>query len=837
MDIISISSSGVGGGNCNNDVVGADDMYEDEQSDNARHDFRRHTMLSAAASTVLLADDDLPPISPMNGGGGSGSAAAARFVKGDQQHASGGCHYPPRFRLDYDFKCWLKSLPEPWVGRAGNGMDDVIAQIVFERTYQRNGEPYAGMVIRVVEGVYNMQRQHFERNKLPWKVHRAQASAKEMARLMFEMKFLPPGRGLWAMGTSVVEDRKLHAALQNCAFVSTRYMDNGSNFSDPFEFCMDLSMLGVGVGFDTEGARRKLRLYLPLGTPDDLSSCRIHIVQDSREGWVNSLRVLMQSYAKPRQHHVQFDYSEIRAKGTPLKAFGGISSGPKPLMQMHELVRQRLSSAATAGSAAYVDSRLIVDIMNMIAACVVSGNIRRSAEIAFGRPDDADFFELKNYDKNPERSTYGWTSNNSVLATVGTEYGPFIAGMVRNGEPGIAWLDNMRTRGRMCDPPTDEDSDVDGTNPCGEISLAHKEMCTLVETFIANHDTLDEFKHTLKYAFIYAKSVTLGASHHAETNKVMMRKRRIGTSITGVTQYLAKNSLATMKTWLDGGYRYLKEFDARLSDLFCVQRSVKITTVKPSGTVSLLAGATPGMHYPISQNYIRRIILDNKHPMVERLRAKGYHIEPRYIFDATAAAAGEYKHDENSCVVSIPVSLGKNVTKTEQNVTMWEQLELAAFLQTYWADNQVSCTVKFDPVTEGPHLQRALELYQFRLKSVSFLPKGDLLDYPQLPYEPITYERYLEIIDSQMGRSSCCCSKKTADGDEKEEVGGDVVMSSSQPPQQQQQPLSTTAAATADDDKKAIIETGQVPDDLSFCEGEQCEIAEFKAAWRKQQQH
>ena len=95
----------------------------------------------------------------------------------------------------------------------------------------------------------------------------------------------------------------------------------------------------------------------------------------------------------------------------------------------------------------------------------------------------------------------------------------------------------------------------------------------------------------------------------------------------------------------------------------------------------------------------------------------------------------------HSCVVEIPVSLGDNV-RTLKDVTLWEQLQLAALIQRYWADNQVSCTVTFDPETEGKEILKALEYYQYSLKGISFLPKIDNV-YPQMPYEEITKDEYL----------------------------------------------------------------------------------------------
>lgn len=803
----------------------------------------RHNQHAAAAASTM--DDDrggeLPPISPMKrkpaASASSAAAAAASSRHGSTIYSgssssgissssssgsSSGSH-DERFRLNYKFTSGLKMKPEPWIGRSYGGKDDVLAILVFGRTYQRNGESWAGTVIRIVEGVYNIQREHFKKHGLPWNYKKAQASAQEMAGLMFDMKFLPPGRGLWAMGTPIVEDRKMYASLQNCAFLSTKNMDR--ELAAPFRKCMDLSMLGVGVGFDTEGAQRHMKIHIPSGDADVEGSYDIFVISDSRVGWVESLEALLLTYMVPGRRMIQFDYSFIRAKGAPLQGFGGVSSGPEPLMRMHRDIRARLHKYHDEGRC--YDSGLITDIMNLIATCVVAGNIRRSAEIAFGRPDDDTFLNLKNYEKNPDRAAFGWTSNNSVLMKTGGAYDKIVDGIRANGEPGIGWIDNMRAYGRMCDPPNNKDHGIMGANPCVEMGLWDNELCTLVETFIANHTTLEEYKKTLKYAFIYAKTVTLLSTHLPDTNKVMLKNRRIGTSMTGVQQFVAANDLHTLKVWCEEGYRYLRRYDERISDMFCIPRSIKITTVKPSGTVSLLAGATPGMHWPISQNYLRRVRIDKDHHLVKQLAEAGYHVEPAIVCP-DHENPGKFIYDDNTMVVSIPTTLGPHVTKTEENVSMWEQLEMAAFLQRYWADNQVSCTIKFDPVTEGPQIKAALEYYQYSLKGISFLPKGDLLDYPQLPYEKISFEEFemqnekiisLEEVHSKHIKPHFF--SHAAAGVENQLATQDCMRNMSVT-------TVTPCPEETEDDHFAV------PGDVSFCEGDNCEIASVRATWRAQ---
>ena len=147
----------------------------------------------------------------------------------------------------------------------------------------------------------------------------------------------------------------------------------------------------------------------------------VYRIEDSREGWVNSVSKLLKAYFGAngeKMNDIEFDYSAIRPEGEPLKTFGGVSSGPRPLRELHESIRGVLNGRIGQR----MDSRAIVDLFNLIGKCVVSGNVRRSAEIAFGDPDDITFMDLKDYDKNPERAAFGWSSNNSIFARVGMDY-------------------------------------------------------------------------------------------------------------------------------------------------------------------------------------------------------------------------------------------------------------------------------------------------------------------------------------------------------------------------------------------------------------------------------
>ena len=625
-----------------------------------------------------------------------------------------------KFQLSENFISKYKRKKPPF---GFNGL----GELVYMRTYSRikaNGknERWWETVQRVVDGTYSMQKNWIDQHQLGWNPWQAQASAQEMYDRMFNMKFLPPGRGLWAMGTSITEERNLYAALNNCAFVSTSTIKD--DYSKPFCFLMDASMLGVGVGFDTKGAGEVM-----IKLPNPNRGIEEYVIPDTREGWVESLKLLLESYFHGAAE-VQFDYSKIRPEGASIKGFGGVSSGHEPLKEVLGEIRKVLNR--NVGEPITITT--IVDVMNLIGKCVVAGNVRRTAEIVFGDPHDEEYLDLKNYKVNKHRETYGWTSNNSIYAELGMDYTEVCKRINGNGEPGFAWLENMRNYSRMKNGTDKKDHRVAGGNPCLEQSLESYELCCLVETFPNSHESLDDYKKTLKYAYLYAKTVTLGKTHWPDTNRVMLRNRRIGCSVSGVAQFITNHGMEDLRKWLEKGYKTIQEWDKMYSDWLAVPRSIKTTSVKPSGTVSLLVGATPGMHYPESRFYIRRMRLSKHSELLKPLEKANYHMEPAF------------GSEDTTIVVEIPVDVGEGI-RTAAELSIWEQFSLAAFLQRHWADNQVSCTATFNPETEADELSHVLNYFQYKLKGISLLPRKNGGAYKQMPYEAIDEKQYWFEVD------------------------------------------------------------------------------------------
>ena len=799
-------------------------------------------------------------------------------------------------------KSTCKELKELTPNFGFNGL----GELVFRRTYSRNNEDWCDVVIRVIQGCMSIRKEHFYRSSLLWEDEKWQTFASDMALSLFHMEWLPPGRGLWMMGTDFTYERG-SMSLNNCFQVQTKFWtseglksfsdfkdgdivvvrgknkwvpatvkcfgkaplwkltvgksgiqntifvtanhrwitrkigtaveeiqttgelipgydfvsfekgnseydtqlfllgnsswrvidsgptslledvwcvvepefeeftlengiltkncsatDSAEDFVHSAEWTMDGLMNGVGVGFTTN--------WRGEATMPDKKDSEIFVIPDSREGWVESLIKLMCSYINSPRYGKNkfpiFDYSQIRAHGEPIKGFGGTASGFDPLKQMHDRIESYLDAfcvgrlqctsktwkefksedlePATSEwrevevevDKPYSHTRLVADVFNAIGACVVAGNVRRSAEISLGYVDDKDFMNLKNYEINPERSAIGWLSNNSVVLRADHGYKDFsyIPELARrildNGEPGMINLYNIQKYGRSGKELPDEATMV---NPCAEIALSNWELCNLSEVFPPRCSEPQKFYKALEYATFYASTVSLLPTHRPETNAVIAKNRRIGVSISGIAQWANSNSeewgqmnYTKMITFLRKGYKVVRETNTRLAKESGVPAAVRVTTVKPSGSISLLAGCTPGVHYPVSRYAIRRVRIGMTSPLVPSLIAAGVPYENDIV-------------SENTYVFEFVIDHGD--VRPCEDVSPWEQFSVVQMMQKHYADNCVSATIYFDKEKDGPDLEKLLAMFIPNLKSVSMLPHSGH-GYRQAPYEKISVDEY-----------------------------------------------------------------------------------------------
>lgn len=626
------------------------------------------------------------------------------------------------FHLSDDFVDQYKNVRPDWKFDIGGG--NSLSELIFVTKYSRlkddgTKEQWYEVCRRCVEGMYSILKDHAKSQRTPWNDFKAQKSAQDAFDRMFKFKWTPPGRGLQHMGTEGVHVKGVSDRLQNCAMLSTAKLSSHSYWEAVGPFCrmMEMSMCGIGCGFDTRGAGN-ITLHEPT------SEKELFTVPDTREGWADSVGALLASYFFKNRKTVEFDYSDVRPAGAELKSFGGRASGPGPLIDAHESITKQLSGRTDE----HLSSRDIVDIMNKIGKAVVAGGSRRSAQIAFGDPDDQDYIGLKDWNlvENAARTGqdgWAWTSNNSVFVGKDGISEAIVDKIKVNGEPGLMWLELAQQYGRMIDTPDNRDYRVVGGNPCLEQSLEDAECCTLVEMFPTRNESFEDFRETIKRAYLYGKAVTLLPTSWPETNEVMARNRRIGCSMTGLAEFVETRSWSELRRWMDEGYQVLQYRDRIYSEWLAVRESIKTTSIKPSGTVSILASVTPGVHWPkASGRYIRTVRFSVGDPLVDQLIAAGYGVEPS-------------NDDPNYTVVATFVTQGQNV-RNELEVSLWEKAELAALAQRYWADNQVSATLTFQE-HEIDQIGPLLASKDGQFKGVSFLQIGENEVYEQAPYQKV----------------------------------------------------------------------------------------------------
>jgi transcriptional regulator NrdR family protein len=356
-----------------------------------------------------------------------------------------------------------------------------------------------------------------------------------------------------------------------------------------------------------------------------------------------------------------------------------------------------------------------------------------SALICLGDCNDKEYLNAKNWG-NGNIPNWRSMSNNSVVCNdindLPEEFWELYNG---NSEPyGLINIELSRKVGRVKDGDKYQDPTVQGVNPCGEILISNSETCNLSEIFLPNIKSYEELKEltTILYR-ICKQSLTLNC-HHKETENIIHKNYRIGVGITG---YMMCSD--EQKSWLDPLYNFLREYDVEYSKTHNLPTSIKLTTVKPSGTLSLLAGVTPGAHPGIYKYFIRRIRISvmNK-TLLDLCKKNGYKIEYQRNFDGT--------DDKNTKIIEFPCKYPDG-TIIAKDLTAIDQLNVMKELQYIWSDNAVSITVYYK-LEELEDIKKWLrENYKDNIKSVSFL----LLNkhgFIQAPYEEITKEKYDDLI-------------------------------------------------------------------------------------------
>jgi len=268
------------------------------------------------------------------------------------------------------------------------------------------------------------------------------------------------------------------------------------------------------------------------------------------------------------------------------------------------------------------------------------------------------------------------------------------------------------------------------TGQCAEQTLEDGECCDLAEQYLPRLRDRQEFVTSSRLMYKVCKTVLQLPFSWAKTQEVVSRNQRMGVGVSGFCQ--APHFKADDYT---AAYRAMEDLDATYSREIGAERSIKLSTVKPSGTVSLLPGVTPGVHPAYSRYYIRRIRFSADDPIIEKCRKSNYHVEPKLEFDGTP--------DHSTQIVSFPIDVGPN-TLTASQVSAVDQMDMQKFLQTYWSDNAVSVTVYYRD-EELPAMQEKMRSeYKDSIKTISVLRHSNH-GFQQAPYEEITASQYREM--------------------------------------------------------------------------------------------
>lgn len=592
-----------------------------------------------------------------------------------------------------------------------------LAEFVYYRTYSRwiEDEGRRETWIETVDRYLD-----FMREKIGDKLHAAEYA--EMREAILTQQIMPSMRLMWSAGKAA---RHNSVAAYNCSFIAPSKLDD-------FAEIMFLLMCGVGVGFSVESQNVQL---LPIIKRQSGHMLPAHIVDDSKEGWGDALKVGLGAWYEGRD--VRFDYARVRPAGARLHTMGGRSSGPAPLRALLEFARAKIL-AHQGKRLANLD---VHDIICKIGEVVEMGGVRRSALISLSDFDDNELRQAKSghfYINNPQRSM----ANNSAvyesrpravdfldewlaLAKSGSgERGLFNRGGLPEQLPARRWK-TFQPYWPRC-----------GVNPCGEIVLRSKQFCNLTEVVARADDTLETLRNKMRLATIlgtYQSTLTdfpyIGPDWKANCEE----ERLLGVSITGQWDCPVVREAAVLRQLRDFAIEVNREYAAR----FGINASTAITCVKPSGTVSQLVDSASGMHPRYAKFYLRRIRISATDPLLAMLREQKFPCQPE---------VGQLESSATSFVLEFPVAAPPGST-TRTDLDAIAQLEFWKRVKLNYTEHNPSVTVL---VAEDEWIASAHWLYDnwSLLGGLSFLPQSNSV-YELAPYEEISEEEYRRRVANQ----------------------------------------------------------------------------------------
>lgn len=523
---------------------------------------------------------------------------------------------------------------------------------------------------------------------------------------VYDKKVLPSMRSLQFSGRPI---ELAHNRIYNCAYLPISHID-------AFSELMFLLLGGTGAGYSIQ-AQHVDELPMVQGTH---GGSRRFLVGDSIEGWADSIKVLVEAYFLGKQRP-EFDVRDIREKGAALVTTGGKAPGPEPLRvclnKLEELLLTRVGQPVRP-----LDAH---DMCCIIADAVLAGGIRRAALIALFDRNDTEMLNCKSGEWWVDTPYRGRANNSAMLPRGEVTQAEFmdLMGRVEDsgcGEPGVYWSSN-----------TDW-----GTNPCCEIALRPFQFCNLCEVNASDVTSQEDLNNRARAASLIG---TLQAGYtdfhylRKEWKETTEMDALIGVGMTGI----GSGATATLNL-VEAAECVILE-NRRVAKLLDINTAARTTTVKPSGTSSLVCGSASGIHAWHNDYYIRRMRLGKNEALYQ------------YLVENIPALVEDDVFVPNGAVASFPQQAPKDAILRHEAPA--ELLERVRRFNLEWVrsghitgDNthNVSCTIS---VKDNEWKEIATWMWENRndYNGISVLPYNGGT-YVQAPFEDITKEHFEELL-------------------------------------------------------------------------------------------
>lgn len=523
-------------------------------------------------------------------------------------------------------------------------------------------------------------------------------------------KILPSMRGMQFAGKPIEVNP---SRIFNCAYLA---IDDWRAFSET----MFLLLGGTGVGYSVQKHHVE---QLPVINKPNPKKKRRFLIGDSIEGWADAIKVLMKSYFQGTSE-INFDFSDIRAKGSLLITSGGKAPGPEPLRLCIDKVRSILNGKDTGDQLTTIE---VHDIICHLADAVLAGGIRRAALVSLFSADDEEMISSKTgnwWELNPQR---GRANNSAVLVRSRITRDYFLnlwerVEASRSGEPGL-FLTNDKNL---------------GSNPCMEISLKSNQFCNLCEVNVSNIESQGDLNERVRAAaFIGTLQAGYIDFHYLRPvwQRTTEKDALLGIGLTGI------GSGEYKKYDFTEAAEIAKIENERIANLIGVNKASRITTIKPSGTSSSVLGTASGIHAWHNDYYIRRIRVGKNEAIYTYLKIN----HPELVED-------EYFRPHDTAVISVPIKAPENsIMRTESPIDTLERVKL--FHETWIKPghrtgintHNISCTINIKD-DEWKIVGDWMWVNRDSYTAISVLPY-DGGTYIQAPFEDITEDKFNELYE------------------------------------------------------------------------------------------